>query len=1329
MRKSHRTLSVLPLAAAIGMASLAMTANAEEGDDADRMVFRHYSADFGSGSGLIWDGSWSGGGGFGGNLGSEGDHTGDDSQVIGPGDGLPDDEATDSFVEITYISDSGDGIEGRAPEDEIVWVSRSMLGTTTEAERWGDEYFWVYFQDGPLFPGEVVTFETSGGATTTYQHSAIPYIKNVYAQEGETYLYGNALRDDPVYVTREGGETLTANRFDNSFDVYFAEPLMGGETVYIETESGLTESVVVESSGATMPPGAPENVVFVADYYGDGYHAITGTIAFDGNRADVLAEDSAGNVIGSTAAQLTGEFVLEPYEIPGDGRIFVYGQNFLGESERTEVVVPGLPAAPTDIALNSTKDGLTGNIQVEGGEITLWVTDEYNTIQASKVITTTGVFDIPLATIDYGRKLIVYTENGLGKSEPVSFVPTTPPKLPTSLSLNYNKDGVVGEIQYLGDAVDVVVEDSLGNILASEAYYPSYNNHSFSSNWFDIVLTDIPYGEDLYVYGMNDTGEGEKGTLVIDAPPETPTQLALTTAEDGLTGQLQFDSDTAEVVITDATGNEIMRQEYTTSGAFSISGDAFPAYGNVVNVYAENASGASAPTEFVIGGGCYLPENAGTVGVEGECLDQYIVADGNELRSIVSSGTAVFDELFTGQVKDFSQVFRGYTNVPTVIGNWQVKHGTNFYRMFEGAVIPSLDLTGWDVSSADNMSGMFMGAQIISLNASGWELSDGYVGLGSLFGGSFTQEGGKIDLSGWQNVDNIAVFADATLATLDLSGWDTTAMPSFKGITMQSGGMLNLSGWGTLPAQSLGAIFEGADLAAMDTTGTDMRNVSSLSWTFKNAVIGTAAARDIEKWNITSSVASMSGVFSGATADALDLRRWKTEGVTDMRSAFQGATIGSLNIPWDTSAVTDMGRMFSGITTDTLDLGSSSEEPVWDTSAVTDMGIMFNNSDIRSLNAAGWNTQQVTSLSSMFSSAKIGSIDLSDWDLRRASSANQLFANATISSPVDLSSWTLNSVVRSSPLGLSRAFSSSEIPSLDLSGWHLVGVDSLSEMFSNSDIGALDVSGWVLAEGAFGEPEKNMDSMFYRSQGGVVTGLGNWNVVNVTRMDDMFRETPNFNTNEPINWTTPKVTDMSNMFRGAASFNQPVTITDTSSVTDMSYMFSGAASFNQPLDFDTSSVTNMSYMFDQAASFNRPLDFDTSSVTDMRYMFRGAASFNQPLDFDTSSVTSMYSMFQNAASFNQPLDFDTSSAPNMGYMFENATSFNQPLDFDTSSVTSMRSMFRGAVKMNANLSCWDVQHRIEQYRVYPEGFSYNTPAWDDANKPRFGEAPNTGCNP
>ena len=153
-----------------------------------------------------------------------------------------------------------------------------------------------------------------------------------------------------------------------------------------------------------------------------------------------------------------------------------------------------------------------------------------------------------------------------------------------------------------------------------------------------------------------------------------------------------------------------------------------------------------------------------------------------------------------------------------------------------------------------------------------------------------------------------------------------------------------------------------------------------------------------------------------------------------------------------------------------------------------------------------------------------------------------------------------------------------------------------------------------------------------------ITATDTPNLKNVKNMGGAFANDDTNTFNNINDWNVSNVTDMDNMFYGATKFNQPLNNWDVSNVTDMSWMFYGATKFNQPLNnWDVSNVNNMKAMFYDATSFNQPLNkWDVSNVTDMSWMFWGATSFNQPLNnWNVSSVNNMYEMFQGATSFNQ----------------------------------------------------------------------------------------------
>jgi surface protein len=228
--------------------------------------------------------------------------------------------------------------------------------------------------------------------------------------------------------------------------------------------------------------------------------------------------------------------------------------------------------------------------------------------------------------------------------------------------------------------------------------------------------------------------------------------------------------------------------------------------------------------------------------------------------------------------------------------------------------------------------------------------------------------------------------------------------------------------------------------------------------------------------------------------------------------------------------------------------------------------------------------------------------------------------------------------------------------------------------------------------------------------------IGNWDISNVSNIEDMFNSATLFNA-DISSWNTSNVTFARSLFLFASSFNQDVSTKtinvgqpneyiawDVSQVSSMTNLFFGAAAFNQDIgNWDTSAVTSMSYMFNSATLFNEDIgSWDTSAVTTMGNMFQSATAFNQNIgNWNTSSVTTMLDMFSNARAFNQDINtkivnvglpseyiaWDTSSVGIMQGMFNGAFLFNGDIsNWDISSVTGMRSMFNNARAFNQDIS-------------------------------------------
>lgn len=188
--------------------------------------------------------------------------------------------------------------------------------------------------------------------------------------------------------------------------------------------------------------------------------------------------------------------------------------------------------------------------------------------------------------------------------------------------------------------------------------------------------------------------------------------------------------------------------------------------------------------------------------------------------------------------------------------------------------------------------------------------------------------------------------------------------------------------------------------------------------------------------------------------------------------------------------------------------------------------------------------------------------------------------------------------------------------------------------------------------------------------------IGDWDVSDVTDMDELFKGMRNFN--QPLPWDTRSVESMHSTFRGCSAFNQRL-VWDTSRVRNMGATFHSCAAFNTELDWDTSSVVNMGAMFWECSALNAEIRFKTQNVEVMSSMFGRCTAFNAELaGFDTGRVRTMASTFAMCVDFDQPLAWDTRNVENMQETFAGCVSFSQTLEWDMRSVYNARDMFRGS---------------------------------------------------
>jgi len=185
------------------------------------------------------------------------------------------------------------------------------------------------------------------------------------------------------------------------------------------------------------------------------------------------------------------------------------------------------------------------------------------------------------------------------------------------------------------------------------------------------------------------------------------------------------------------------------------------------------------------------------------------------------------------------------------------------------------------------------------------------------------------------------------------------------------------------------------------------------------------------------------------------------------------------------------------------------------------------------------------------------------------------------------------------------------------------------------------------------------------------SGVGNWNVENITNLERAFEINPNFN-EDLNNWNLVNLSGrMNNIFGGCSSFNGNIS------------------------NWNVENVNNIQFGFYDCLSFNQPLNWNVSNITDMSLLFYNCIVFNQNLNnWDMSNVVSPGAMFGLCYKFNQPLDnWNTSKFNDIGQMFLLCSMFNQDLsNWNVSNITSMYNAFNNATNFNQNLGSWNISN-------------------------------------
>ena len=482
------------------------------------------------------------------------------------------------------------------------------------------------------------------------------------------------------------------------------------------------------------------------------------------------------------------------------------------------------------------------------------------------------------------------------------------------------------------------------------------------------------------------------------------------------------------------------------------------------------------------------------------------------------------------------------------ISDWNTSNVTDMTEAFRDQGNFNQDISGWDVSSVTNMTFMFRGAA--SFNA---------------------------DLSGWStaSVTNLwGMFREATSFNADIGGWTTGAVTSTR------------------------VMFQGSNFN-QDISGWDVSNVTHMNNMFKE---NDDFNQDISGWDV-SSVQLMQSLFAGASAFDQDIRDWDT---------------GSVIVTADTN---NYYRMFNTSTAMIARFGSVAGFDTDSGSDVTPSAAFFNQGGVSTLDGITGVTLSPTfaaSTQNYTAAATAGALNLSI-DLTRPTGA----ASVVLTQGSSTSSVTVGAI---DPVTGVAALNAATI----VAGSNVFSITVTSPDSSDTTTYTLTVTGEIVMPAM-----TNATMLAARSQFQATGGCGrNPNqadfVKGAASADVCSYSAGGVDYGHVSDWNVSQVTDMEDMFNSAGEFNQDISAWDVSNVTNMRGMFQAAANFNQDIgDWTVSNVEDMTDAFESANAFNADISgWDVSGVTTMRRMFQNAHAFNQNIGgWDVSNVTNMGAMF------------------------------------------------------------------------------------------------------
>ena len=323
------------------------------------------------------------------------------------------------------------------------------------------------------------------------------------------------------------------------------------------------------------------------------------------------------------------------------------------------------------------------------------------------------------------------------------------------------------------------------------------------------------------------------------------------------------------------------------------------------------------------------------------------------------------------------------------------------------------------------------------------------------------------------------------------------------------------------------------NMKEIDISGINTSRVKNMAKMFQadyniyeKIILGDIDTSNVE--NMSEMFASYGNYFPGREVEPLDLSRFNTSKVKDMRNMFAGTHSPVIDLTHlDTSNFENMRGMFSeNYNVKKINLAGLNVKKVH---TVTNMfnNSIYNQTALKEIDMSGWQLDLVTDLSALFASlVKLESINLSNFSAKNAINMVRMFHNCSSLKELNLSTFAIEKVVY-----MDAAFRDLDsLERINLSGLNTSSVKSMSQMFMNDrtanlvnlDLSSFDTSNVTNMYGMFWGQIKlqnlnlssfntqrvqNMSYMFYKAMQSPVNGvldISTFSTEQLTNYDDMF---------------------------------------------------------------------------------------------------------------------------------------------------------------------------------------------------------------------------------